>query len=132
MKRLTLEILDLELAVVRLARHEPLPPWFDCGARPISSVTRTDDETSILCPAKLVPPDAQAERYWRAIKVRGPLDFSLTGILHSILAPLSAAEISVFALSTYDTDYVLVRHADMPRALAALRSDFDIAFPGAA
>ncbi|MFI4986365.1 MAG: ACT domain-containing protein [Alphaproteobacteria bacterium] len=132
MKRLTLEILDLELAVVRLARHEPLPAWFEWRARPISSVTRTDDETSILCPAELVPPDARAERGWRAIKVRGPLEFSLTGILHSILAPLSAAEVSVFALSTYDTDYVLVRHADMPRALAALRSDFDIDFPGAA
>jgi hypothetical protein len=73
-----------------------------------------------------VPPGVAAERGWRAIKVKGPLAFSLTGVLHGILAPLAAAEVSIFALSTYDTDYILVRDAGLARALAALRADFDI------
>jgi uncharacterized protein len=124
--RLVLDILDREVAVVRLAAGAELPVWFDWRARPIASVMRTEDETSIVFPAAFVPPDAQAERGWRVIKLRGPLPFSLTGVLLSVLAPLAAVEISVFALSTYDTDYVLVRHVDLPNAVAALRSDFDI------
>ena len=124
--RLTLEILEQEAAVVRLAAWAELPVWFDWRARTIASVTRTVNETSIVFPAASVPEDDQAERGWRMIKVRGPLPFSLTGILLSILTPLAAAEISIFALSTYDTDYVLVRSADMTRAVAALRPTFDI------
>jgi hypothetical protein len=126
MQRLVLEILDQELAVVRLGAHAEVPAWFDWHARPIASITRTDDETSMIVPAGLVPPDDQAERGWRAIKVRGPLAFSLTGILHSVLAPLANAEISIFALSTYDTDYVLVRQADLSRAVAVLRARLDV------
>lgn len=125
-ERLTLEVLAQQLAVVRLPTGAALPTWFGQAAGPIASVTRTADETSLVCDASVVPPDARAERGWRAVKVRGPLAFSLTGVLAGILAPLAAAGISVFALSTYDTDYILLRSADLPDALEALRPGYDI------
>ena len=124
--RLTRDVLAGQLAVVRLPAGTALPAWFGQAIGPLVSVTRTNAETSLICDAAVVPSDAQAERGWRAIKVRGPLAFSLTGILAGILAPLAAAGISVFALSTYDTDYILVRATDLPDAVDALRSGYDI------
>ncbi len=125
-KRRTLEILARQLAVVRLPAGAALPAWFAQAIGPMVSMTRTADETSLICDAAVVPPDAHAERGWRAMKVRGPLAFSLTGLLAGILVPLAAARISVFALSTYDTDYILVRTADLPAAINALRPTYDM------
>src|SRR5258708_33262857 len=124
--RLALEILDGELAVVRLDPAAPLPAWLDWSASPFVSATRTADELSIVCAGGLVPAAARAERGWRAVKVRGPLGFALTGILRSLLAPLAEAGLSVFALSTFDTDYVLVRASDLARARALLGTDHDV------
>ena len=73
-----------------------------------------------MCDEASVPPDARAERGWRALKISGPLDFSLTGVLASLVVPLADARASIFALSTYETDYVLVRAADLPRACEVL------------
>jgi hypothetical protein len=67
-----------------------------------------------------VPADVRAERGWRAFKVEGPLDFSLTGILSRIAAPLTDAGVSIFAISTFDTDYVLVRESALEKAKRAL------------
>jgi hypothetical protein len=116
--------LDLALvpgtfAVARLAPDAGVPAWASAG--PVTSITRTPDELSIVCGAGAVPGDLQAERGWRAIRVAGTIDFALTGILASVLAPLAAAGVSIFAISTFDTDYVLVREAALDRALAALR-----------
>jgi hypothetical protein len=69
-----------------------------------------------------VPGDVQAERGWRALVVAGPLDLALTGILAGIAAALAAADVAIFALATYDTDYVLVRSARLGDAVAALRA----------
>jgi hypothetical protein len=115
--------LDLALvpgtfAVVRLAPDGGVPAWAADGA--LTSVTRTPDELSIVCADGAVPGEVRAERGWRAIRVTGTIDFALTGILASVLAPLAAARISIFAVSTFDTDYVLVRAAALDRALAAL------------
>ena len=88
----------------------------------MASVTRTAAELSIVAPSAAVPPEVRAERDWRALRVAGPLDFALTGILASLAAPLADAGVSIFALSTYDTDYVLVRHPQLDVALAALRA----------
>lgn len=129
-ERLTLDVLAGQLAVVRLAADAAVPAWFGQATGPIVSVTRTADETSLICDAVVVPSDARAERGWRAIKLRGPLAFSMTGILAGILTPLAEARISIFALSTYDTDYVLVRAADLPSALNALRHAYDIQAQG--
>ena len=95
----------------------PLPEW---ATTAFSSVTRTASELSIVCPEERVPPELPAERGRRAFVVRGPLDFSLTGVLASIASPLAAAGVSIFALSTYDTDYVLVREGQLEAAVALL------------
>ncbi len=83
-------------------------------------LSRTAGELSIVCPAALVPPGVRAEAPWQAIAVRGPLDFALTGVLASLAVPLADAGISLFAVSTFDTDYLLVRSTDASRARALL------------
>jgi len=106
-------------AVVRLEPDAELPAWAVEGR--FTSVTRTDSELSIVCVADAVPPGASAERGWRLLEVAGPLDFSLSGILASLAAPLAEAEVTLFALSTFETDYLLVREQQLARASAALR-----------
>ena len=84
------------------------------------SLTRTADELSVVCPQSAVPAGVQAERDWRCLRVAGALPFSAVGILSSLVTPLAAAGISVFALSTFDTDYLLVKEKDLEKAAAAL------------
>ena len=87
------------------------------------SSTITSNEASYVMEAPLVPPSATAVNTgWRALMVDGPLDFSLTGILSSIAAPLASARVSIFAVSTFSTDYVLVKEDTLAAALAALRA----------
>jgi hypothetical protein len=118
--RLKLVLLDGEFAVARLAANAVVPPWSTQGS--LSAVTRTPEELSIVCAATAVPPDVRAERGWRCLRVVGPLDFSLTGVLTSITGPLAAAKLSLLAFSTYDTDYVLVRGQALTAATACLRA----------
>jgi len=75
-----------------------------------------------VCDASVVPPDVTVESGWRAIKVEGPLDFGLTGVLLAVAQPLADAGVSIFALSTYGTDYVLVKESALPKAVVALSS----------
>lgn len=96
-----------------------MPPWTDSPGT-LLSVTRTPDEVSIVCDATLPPAEARAERGWSCLRVLGPLDFALVGILASITSALASAGISLFALSTYDTDYVLVRTSSIEDAIVAL------------
>jgi uncharacterized protein len=119
MPSLTLSVLAGPLAVVRLDPAAPVPGWAWSGE--LCSVTRSADELSIVCGDAGVPSDVNAQRGWRALKVRGPLDFSLTGVLAALAAPLADAGIPIFALSTYDTDYVLVRDEALLAACDALR-----------
>jgi hypothetical protein len=118
-RALALALVPARLAVCRLGAWDDPPAW--ALASPFFSVTRTGGELSIVCPEAAVPPGVPAEVGFRALGVEGRLDFALTGILSSLLDPLAEAEISVFALSTYDTDFVLVRERDLDRAVAALR-----------
>lgn len=83
-------------------------------------VSRTAEELSVVCPAARVPDGVRVEGPWQAIAVRGPLDFALTGVLASLAVPLADARISLFAVSTFDTDYILVRAADVAQAQAVL------------
>jgi hypothetical protein len=115
---LTLQISKLELAICRLPPDSPLPSWI--GENDFTSVTRTPDELSIVCKESCLPGSVKAERNWRMIKVKGPLDFSLTGVLASLLTPLSNAGIALFALSTYDTDYLLLKEENLNRAIGIL------------
>lgn len=117
-KSLDLVILPGSFAVSRLSSSAGVPDW--AGSGPLQSVTRTGDELSVVCAADAVPAGVTAERGWSAIRVAGALDFSLTGVLASLAAPLAEAAISIFALSTHDTDYVLVKSETLDRAVAAL------------
>lgn len=111
---LTLRLLPGRLAVCRLEPDSPVPEW--CAGGGFRSVSWTADETSVVCPEAGVPADVRAERGWRAFMVEGPLDFGNTGVLAGIAQPLAAAGISIFAVSTFDTDYVLVRDASVDEA----------------
>ena len=114
----SLSVLADRLAVCRLSPRADIPDW----ARPaeLLSITRTQSELSIVCSQRFLPFDVQAERDWRAFEVKGPLDFSLVGVLAGLATTLAQAGISIFALSTYDTDYLLVKDADFERAALAL------------
>jgi hypothetical protein len=116
---LTLKVLPPTLAVCRLSPDSAIPDWASAGT--FYSVNRTVDELSIVCEQSLVPSNTKSEKNWRALKVEGTLDFALTGILASIANPLAAAKISIFAISTFDTDYVLIRASDLERACSALK-----------
>ena len=116
---LQLHVLSETFAICRLPNDELMPGWAVAGR--FYSITRTDDELSIVCPESNVPQSVTCERGWRCMKIDGPLDFSLTGVLASLAGPLADAKVSIFALSTYDTDYLLVRAADLGDATAVLR-----------
>ena len=115
---LTLTLLPGSMAVVRLQAAAPMPDW--ATSSPFFSITRTPDELSVLCPEEAAPDGVRAERGWRCLQVAGPLDFSLVGVLASLLGALQEAGVSVFVLSTYDTDYILVKEGQLARAVEAL------------
>jgi uncharacterized protein len=117
---LTLSILELSLAVCRLSSGSPIPSWALQGD--FWSITRTPGEVSLVCGAENVPANVQAETGWRGMRVNGTLDFALTGILAGLAGTLARASISLFALSTYDTDYILVKADKLEAAIAALQS----------
>src|SRR5512139_2864505 len=118
MPTLNLELLDGNYAVVRLDAREPPPPWAAQG--PFVSITRTEAELSVVCPEQAVPADARAERGWRCLRVAGPLGFGMTGILASLAGPLASSGVSIFVVSTYDTDYLMVQERDLDRGTDAL------------
>ena len=114
---LPLHVLPPRLAICRLPPDAVLPSW---AGGPFVSTTRTDNELSVVCAEASIPEDIAANRGWRALAVSGPLDFSLTGVLASLAGPLAAAGVSIFAISTYDTDYLLVKASDLPKAAETL------------
>jgi uncharacterized protein len=119
--RLPLDLLPERFAVARLDADAPLPAWATTS-RALSAVVRTPTELSILTTEDEVPAEARAERGYRAFRVRGPLPFDLVGIFASMAQPLAEAALAIFALSTYDTDYVLVKEADLDQARAVLEA----------
>lgn len=121
MSPLDLRVLADRYAVVRLDPGSPLPDWATTGAW--WSITRTADELSVVCPESSLPSDLdRVEGGWRLLGVEGVLDFSLIGILAELSGVLAAAEVSVFVVSTFDTDYLLVPGERLDHAVAALRA----------
>ena len=106
-------------AVCGLAADAAIPEWAVGGS--FVSLTRTRDELSVVCAEDLVPAGTKCEGGWRVFQVAGPLEFSLTGVLAAIAAPLANAGVSIFAISTFDTDYVLVKEENLVKAVEALR-----------
>lgn len=118
----TLELSELSdaYAVCRLPASAPLPEWAQAHTDDFISISRTADELSIVCGAELVPSNVRSESDWTCFKVAGPLDFDEIGIVASLAAPLATAGIGIFVVSTFDTDYLLVKSAARHRAVAAL------------
>jgi uncharacterized protein len=111
-------VLTEQLAVCRLASDAAFPAWALEGG--LWGVVRTRDELSIVCSESRAPEGAIAERGWVALKLEGPFPFSMTGVLASFLQPLAEAEIPIFAISTFDTDYVLIKRQNLEQAVVAL------------
>ena len=116
--KLSLSILPETLAICRLEKEDGIPGWALGGS--FVSITRTSEELSIVCTQTQVPEGVRRDAGWRCLKVEGPLDLSATGVLASFLTPLAREGISVFALSTYDTDYLLVKQKDLEKAVMVL------------
>lgn len=108
------------LTVCRLPANTATPDW---AVGKLTSITRTADETSILCAAKHVPADVKAETPWRAFRIAGTLDFNEVGILAALAEPLANASISIFVISTFDTDYLLVKAARLKDAISVFEQN---------
>lgn len=114
---MTLNILTEPFAVWKLPPTAPLP------TTDFFVVVRTSDELSLVTPEAIAPASGETcEPGWRAIKVQGNLDFALVGILAALATPLATAGVSIFAISTFDTDYILVKESQLSDAIAALQS----------
>ena len=113
-----LSLLPETMAICGLPKDARVPPWALTGS--FFSVTRTAEELSVVCPQTNVPEGIKKDEGWRCLQVEGPLDFSTTGILASLTMPLAKEGISVFAVSTYNTDYLLVKEQHLGKAVQIL------------
>ncbi len=116
--RLTLTILPGRFAVCRLAPTDDIPAWAMRSAP--FTITRTADELSIACAEANVPAGTRCVQGLRALKLEGPMDLSMVGILASLAVPLARADISLFAVSTFDTDYLLVTDQNLEKTVVVL------------
>ncbi|MCU0595041.1 MAG: ACT domain-containing protein [Desulfobacterota bacterium] len=117
-RRLDLCLLPGRMAVCRLGSGEKAPPWADSDR--LSSVTRTQTETTVVCPEESVPAGITCNKHWRGLRIEAVLDFSETGILSSLTAALAEEGIPIYALSTYSTDLIFIQEKDLSRAVLAL------------
>ena len=113
----TLEVLPGTFAVCHLNATDPVPDW---ATGEFVSITRTPDELSIVCPQENVPAETQSEPGWRCLRVAGKLDFSMVGVIASLSKTLASAGIDVFLVSTFDTDYLLVKETEFDAAVESL------------
>lgn len=113
-----LSILPCPLSVVRLDPAEPIPAW--ALRSPFFSITRTDDELSIFCQTKFIADGVASNDGWRAFRVSGQIDLELTGILAALSMPLASKQISIFSISTHDTDYMVLREPFLQDAMDVL------------
>jgi hypothetical protein len=115
---LELTLWSERFAISRLDASSPIPPWAMQG--PFFSVTRTGDELSVVTELSRVPPGVQSQPGWRVLKVHGPFVLTEIGVLAALATPLAEAKISLFAVSTFDTDYLLIASETLLAAIAAL------------
>jgi uncharacterized protein len=118
-RRFELSLLPEKFTICRLAPDAVVPEW---ARGQFFSITRTSDELSVIAETALVPERLRTEVSWRVMKVHGPFDLSDVGVIASLVAPLAAAGVSVFTISTFDTDYLLVQCSQLREAVAALRN----------
>jgi hypothetical protein len=120
-RKLTLSLLQDTFAICSLAQDARIPDWSLEGS--FISITRTSEELSIVCPQANVPEQIKCEAGWRCLKVKGPLEFSLVGILAHLATSLASAGVSIFALSTFNTDYLLLKESLLETALFTLSQE---------
>lgn len=120
-KKLNMKLLDGKYGVCRLSTNEAVPAWGFKGE--FFSITKTEDELSIVCLEENISEEIRCEKGWRILKVEGPLDFSLVGILSKISGLMAKNDISIFAISTYDTDYILIKDENIKMAIGVLNKD---------
>ena len=118
---LVLTLLETHLALCRLAPNEAVPTWTTL-ARAFVTITRTPTELSIVADQDAVPPEVNAVRGYRALRVETPLSLELVGVIAALAGPLAAAGVPIFPIATYDTDYVLVGERSLAEAVVALRA----------
>ena len=109
---------DGPYAIVRLAPGSAAPEWATKGE--FTSISRSAEELSVVCPAGNLPHEVSTQHQWICLKLEGPFPFSMTGVLLSFIEPLSSRGIPIFAVSTFDTDYVLIQEEFMGAALSIL------------
>jgi hypothetical protein len=115
-----LTVMKNTYAICKLDSDSPIPTWVH-ASHGFASMTYTQEELSIICEDAYIPPDIKQERGWRIIKVIGPLDFSLVGVISKITGILAKAGVCLFTVSTYETDFILVRQDSLDTAIHALR-----------
>jgi hypothetical protein len=119
---LTLDLLEENFVICRLSPSSSLPSWAFTG--PFISITKTNDELSIITiDDNRLPKDIQCERNWKCFKLKGPFPFDMTGVLSSILNPLAKADIAILAISTFDTDYVMIKEKNLQIAIDVLKQN---------
>lgn len=117
-KKLTLSLIPGSFAVCRLSPNSDIPQWAIRSS--FYSVMKTPEELTVVCVEENVPEGVKSEQDWKMLQVEGPLDFSLTGIISSLACPLAEAEISIFVLSTYESDYIMVKQSSLKKAISVL------------
>jgi hypothetical protein len=120
MHKLNISLLPDRVSICKLSPGAPVPDWAHRGA--FYSIARTPDELSIITADHAIPADVICDHHWHAFKVEGPLEFSQTGVLELVARPLAEANISIFAVATFNMDYVLVKSANLDHAINALRA----------
>ena len=118
-RKLALSVLSKSFVICKLPADAPVPAW--ATGENCFWITRTSDELSVVAETSMVPENLRGDMTWRAMRTHGPFAFSEVGVLASLVAPLAEAGISVFALSTFDTDYLFTGEAHLQPAVAALR-----------
>lgn len=117
-KSFVISVLKDAYKVCRLNAFEGVPEW--ALETPLSSVTRTAEELSIVCPEKVAPEELKSEQEWKCLKIHGPLGFDEVGIISNLTKVLADVDISVFVLSTFETDYIMVKRLNIEKAAKAL------------
>ncbi len=121
-KILTLDLLEGNFVICRLPPSSSLPSWAFTG--PFISITKTNDELSIITiDDNRLPKDIQCERNWKCFKLKGSFPFDMTGVLSSILNPLANADVGILAVSTFDTDYVMIKEKNLQIAIDVLKQN---------
>jgi hypothetical protein len=117
-KSFVISVLKDDYKVCRMNAFEGIPEWI--LDTPLSSITRTAEELSIVCPISVAPDQLKYEQDWKCLKIHGPFGFDEVGIISNLTKVLADADISVFVLSTFETDYILVKRLNIEKAAKIL------------